>query len=104
MLPPSSGVPGYRDADTLHFWRRYREVAPPLLRLGFRAALWVLFAHCLIRHRSTPGRISPSQRAQLLADHADRDLYAARQLILVIKLVATLAAFTDPRIRKAASR
>jgi len=102
MLPASGTVPGYVDADTQAFWERYPQVAPTLLRLGFRAALWMLFARSLVRHRATPGAISVSERESLLADSAESDLFLMRQLMVVVKLVATLAAFTDPEIRKAA--
>jgi hypothetical protein len=103
VLPSSRRVPGYAQADTSAFWARYPQAAPRLLQFGFRVALWVLFAGSLARHRSHPARLTVSQRQALLADTSCSDWYLLRQLIVVIKLIATLAAFTDPQVRQAAS-
>ena len=103
VLPASAHVPGYTESDTRAFWLRYPRVAPPLLRLGFRIALWGLFAGSLARHWSGPARLTAMQREALLAETASSPWYLLRQLVVVLKLIATLAAFTDPRVRRAAS-
>ena len=102
MLPASETVPGYGDLDTAGFWERYPTAAPPLLKLGFRAAIWAFGLWCLARHRSGPAAVSIEDRGQLLADAATSRFFLLRQLALVVKLIATLAAFRDPAVRQAA--
>jgi hypothetical protein len=102
MLPASESIPGYGDLDTSGFWERYPTAAPPLLRLGFRTAIWTLALWCFARHRSSPGSVTMEDREKLLSDAANSRFFLLRQLVLVLKLIATMAAFRDPGLRKAA--
>jgi len=102
MLPRSPTVPGYGDLDARVFWDRYPTVAPPLLKLGFRVAIWAVALWGFARHRASPTSISAADRGLLLADMAASRLYLVRQLAVVLKLIATMALFRDPQAREAA--
>ena len=102
MLPASEHVPGYGAADLSLFWMRYPDAAPPLLKLGLRAAVWWVSLWCFARHWASPVSVSAQQRDQLLADLSSSRFYLNRQLMLVLKLIATMALFTDSQARLAA--
>ncbi len=102
MLPASDAVPGYGDVDTTPFWERYPSAAPPLLRLGFRAAIWTFAMWCFARHRAGPGSVTLAEAGELLADAKSSRFFLIRQLALVVKLIATMALFRDPEARRKA--
>ncbi|HJN74552.1 MAG TPA: hypothetical protein QGF58_11515 [Myxococcota bacterium] len=101
MLPPLPGQPGFEPAAVELFWPELESHAPPLLRWGLRAAVWVVWASALARGRCL-GSLSPPQRAELVQALGDSALYPLRQVALVLKLVLCFAHFQRPDVRRAA--
>jgi hypothetical protein len=101
MIPGGHGCPPLASLDLRSFWQVFGEVAPPFLRFGLRASVWILtiVAPWLI------GRVRPF----LFLNAADRDRaitaasrsrsYLVRQCALTLKTIACLAYFRDPDVR-----
>ena len=102
MLPsPGQGVPGLGDLDLTEFWERFEERAPPVLRIGLRGATWGLGLGALV-FLGRPARfdaLSPADRELLLERAAGSSVFAIRQMVMVVKVVASLAYFHDPAIQ-----
>ncbi len=99
-LPRSASHPGLVDAECDEFWPEYRRRAPILLQLGLRAAVWMVVSYALVRYRRSFTRLRVDRRDQLLADLANSRWYLIRQMTMTLKLVACLAFFRDPSMRK----
>lgn len=82
--PPSS----LTDAD----WDRWGAAADPLLRVGFRAAVWALTWLPAVRYGRPLHHLDADRRDAVLAWVAGHRLWAIRQLALVVRLMAGLAA------------
>jgi hypothetical protein len=94
-------LPGLSELDLTSFWHNLDRTAPPLLRLGLRASVWLLtFAPLLVL--GTP-RLFPAlpaeKRDALLRRAAGSRLYLLRQLVAAVKALACLAYLHDPRVR-----
>ena len=87
------------------FWPELERAAPPILRFGFRLAVW-LFAlaapFVLGRLRTFPALERDEQDALLTRIHAGP--YLARQLVRAVVLVAAFAWGTVPRLRAGLDR
>lgn len=75
--------------------------APLQMRLGIRAATWVLtWMPLLWRLKLRPfGRLRPEDRVALLSGLAASDSYVARELPNLIKIVACMGWAGDPRVQ-----
>jgi len=104
VLPPdpATGRPGLGDLDTGDFWERVGRVAPPLLLLGMRAAVWILTWSplLLVGRLRTFGGLSPEERDTLLVRAAGSHLYPLRQLVDLLKLMACFAYFRHRSVRE----
>jgi hypothetical protein len=105
MLPrlDPDGPPGLGELDLASFWPRFHAAAPPLLRLGLRAAVWAFaFAPLFLRGRLCffSGLPEGEQDAVLLRAAGHRR-FLLRQMALVVKAVACFAYFQDPSARAA---
>ncbi|MBW1880539.1 MAG: hypothetical protein JRI25_03980 [Deltaproteobacteria bacterium] len=104
VLPPdpATGRAGIGDLDLREFWEQLQRVAPPLIQLGLRAAVWVLTwspVFLLGRLRSFGG-LSPEERDTLLVRAAGSRWYLLRQLADLLKLMACFAYFRHQSIRE----
>jgi len=104
VLPsePATGRPGLGDLDPGDFWDRVRQVAPPLVLLGIRAAVWVLTwsPPLLLGRLRTFGGLSPEQQDALLVRAASSRWYPLRQLVDLLKLMACFAYFRHRAVRE----
>lgn len=103
LLPARVDQPGYDPAQVLDFWPQLHRCAPPLLRWGLRAAVWVVWLKALSRGRRL-STLPAAQRAQLLARLEGSRLYPLRQVALVLKVVLCFAHFQRPDVRARAHR
>jgi hypothetical protein len=104
MIPeiPGSPRPGLSGLELDAFWAEYRQRAPFLLRAGFRASVWLLTflpVFCLFSYRPFH-RMTPGGRDEFLAKSGNSGSYLIRQLVVTVKLMASLAYFTDTGIRR----
>ena len=105
MIPPSSQGrhPGLGAVDLESFWDRLGEVAPPLLRFGFRVAVWfVTFAPLLtlVGWRRL-GRQPRQKQDRVLGALARSGSMISRQMVTTLKVLACLAYFGDEAVRRA---
>lgn len=103
MIPPSEkGLPPLASLDARQFWQRFEGAAPRSLKIGLRVAVWVLTWLPLFsfRYRRPLQRLSPARRDQFLRGMYESRFYLMRQLVEVVKLVATLAYFHDDAVRE----
>jgi hypothetical protein len=84
-------------------WTEFQRTAAPALRLSFQAAVlaatWI--APLLVGSLPPLGRLDHPAREQALAALDDSRWPLFRQLILVLKLVASFAYGADPAVRAA---
>lgn len=103
MLPRlrPDGLPGLAEVDARDFWPRFHAAAPPALRAGLRAAVWLLtFAPLFLAGRPrTFAALAPRDRDRLLRRAARHRSYVLRQAVLALKVVASFAYFEDERVR-----
>ena len=100
MIPsPGNGLPALADVDRGAFWPRFAGAAPWTLRLGFRAATWLVgaLAPLLLGHRATFARLDDAARDDVLQRTAR--LPGGDALLLLVKLVACFAYFDDARVQ-----
>lgn len=92
--------------DRAGFWPRFDAVAPWTLRVGLRLAAIVLARGWLVGRWTRLKQLPDTLRDRCITRAASWPLLA--ELVLVAKVVATLAAFEDPaheaRFRTAAPR
>jgi len=103
MIPaPGSGLPAMAELDRRVFWERFTSSAPWTLRLGFRAATWLLGAAAplVLGHRTTFARLDDGARDDVLRRSAH--LPGGDALLLVVKLVACFAYFDDAHVQAVA--
>lgn len=101
LIPPHAKGPGLGALDLTAFWNELTFVAPPLLRLGLRVAVWMLTLSPLLllgRVSLFPG-LSDDEKDALLTRADSSRLFLLRQLVAVLKVVAGFAYFSDPRVR-----
>ena len=104
--PPGDGTrsdgPALANLDLAAFWTRFQGAAPPLLRLGLRASVWLLTLGppVLIGRWRPFHRLPAADQDRLLVRLLDHPAYLARQLALVLKLVASFAWFQDEGTRE----
>jgi hypothetical protein len=100
MIPAAGGRPGVTDLDLAAFWRLYEECAPPLARLGFRAAVWILTLMPIVAGRLRPfTALDAAQRDAFLVAAAASPFYLVRQLVMTVKTFAAFAYFHDAAVR-----
>lgn len=102
LMPGSeAGLPGFGSLSLEVFWERFGRVAPPLLRVGLRAAVWLLTWSPVLWCRTWRHfpRLSAVQQADFLAGMEQSRLYLARQLVMTLKTVASFAYFQDEGVR-----
>lgn len=97
------GTPGMGTIDLAPFWPMLHASAPPLLRFGLRASVWLLTWLPVL----TPGAWRPF----FLLGEEGRDLYLCRtlesrvfllrELVQTLKIVSCFALFRDPQARAA---
>lgn len=73
-------------------WERWDRAADPLLRWGFRAAVWAFTWAPVVRYGRPFHRLDPDRRDAALAAVAGHRSWTVRQVALVVHLVAGLAA------------
>ena len=98
LLPPTERVPGYEPAAHRGFWAELSTAAPPLLRLGLRASIWVVWLSALFRGRRF-GRMTGPERAALVTRLESSRSYALRQVPMALKVVLSFAHFQRPEVR-----
>ena len=105
LIPAVDGaaVPGIAALDLDAFWRRYQKTAPPLLQLGFRGAVWGLtWGPAFVPGVWRPLHwLAPEERERVLTEANTSRFYFARQLVMMLKTVASLAYFHAPAARAA---
>jgi hypothetical protein len=107
-LLPSQSHPALKtgglEAGFAAFWPEFLQTAVPSLRLAFKAALlaavWV--APLLIGRLPPLTRHDRLTRVRALAALETSPLAVLRQLLLVLKMVASFAYGADPSVRAAA--
>lgn len=95
-LPPAS------EATRPQFWQTLRDKAPPLLRVGFRASVWLLtwmpvvygFGFCRF------AKLERADQDRFLAAVADSRVFVFRQLVTTVKHLACMAYFGDQAARR----
>lgn len=100
MIPsPGNGLPALADVDRGSFWRRFEQAAPWTLRAGFRTASLALggLAPLLLGYRRSFARLDAAERDDVLRRAAG--LPGGDASIVLLKLVACLAYFDDPRVQ-----
>lgn len=100
MIPaPGNGLPAMAQVDRREFWRRFASAAPWHLRLGCRAATWLIggVAPLVLGHRATFARLDEDARDDVL--QRTSQLPGGAALLLLIKLVACFAYFDDPGVQ-----
>ena len=101
MIPASEGRPGLMDLDLGAFWALYERAAPPLVRLGFRAAVWLLTLLPMVFGHFRPfTSLGTAQRDAFLVSAAASSFYLVRQLVVTVKMFAAFAYFQDAGVRK----
>lgn len=93
MLPGSRLGPVEGDR---RFWSALEQTAPPLLRIGLRAAAWGI--------GSWLGLLSGGRRDRCLARLANSRAYLLRQLVLSVKLVVCFAYYSEVSNERARDR
>ncbi len=89
FYPSEPGWPPISGALDDAFWRTLHRSAPALLLIGFRSALLL----------ATSVRFGRSRQA-LLMRWRDSEIWALRQLVLVMRLVFSFAYFRDEPTRR----
>jgi hypothetical protein len=94
-------LPGLAAVDTARFWTACARAAPPLLRFGLRASVWVLTLWPLVAlgRPALLHRLSPARRDLVLARAAASRSWLVRQMVATVKLLACFAYFADPGVR-----
>jgi len=105
MIPGEqlAGLPGLAAIEQQPFWALFEQAAPPLVRLGLRAAVWVLtcWAPLLLLGRLRLfGSLAPADADELLLRAARSRSYLLRQLVTLLKVLACFAYFHDPEVRQ----
>jgi len=102
MLPRGDDRPGVRDLDLREFWILFERHAPPLVRIGLRAATWFLtFLPLFSRGCRRPFfRLDPDSRDRFLNAASSSRFYIVRQLVMTVKTFAAFAYFCDPEVRR----
>lgn len=103
MIPePGNGLPALADVARGDFWQRFAGAAPWTLRLGLRAATWLVggAAPLALGHRATFARLDADARDDVLRRTAR--LPGGETLLLLVKLVACFAYFDDERVQSIA--
>ena len=103
MIPgaPERSLPALGDFDTRAFWRQFGRVAPPLVRLGIRVAVWVITLAPLfvIGKLSLFRKLKAPDRERVLRRLGDSRFYLLRQLVLAVKALACFAYFHQAPVR-----
>lgn len=100
MIPASAGRPGVCDLDLAAFWAQYEESAPPLAKLGLRAAVWLLTLLPIVFGHLRPfTSLDPAQRDAFLVEASVSPFYLVRQLVMAVKTFAAFAYFQDAGAR-----
>src|ERR1041385_7942329 len=105
LLPAGAvpALPGLLDTDFEAFRADFSASAPWTLRLALRAALWAAtwLAPCLIGRLPPLRRLAPEERETALDALASSRVYLLRQMVLMLKLTASLCYGGDARVRAA---
>ncbi len=100
---PDDPAPGIGALDLTTFWSTFEATAPPLLRFGARASVWLLTWLPLV----TPGFFRPffalgaDARDHYLSAALESRVFVVRQLVQTLKIIACFAMFRDPGARAA---
>lgn len=76
-------------------WAELDAAATPLMRWGFRFAVWWLTWTPLLREGRPLHRLSPEARQRVLDRVGQADGFVVRQVVLVTKAIAALTAYRD---------
>lgn len=97
----AAALPGYEASDSEAFWRRFSQTAAPMLRNGFRVAVWLftLAPPVLIRRPRTFGHLTAPERDACLVHAAEHRARLVRDLAGTLRLAASMAHFADPAVR-----
>lgn len=102
-VAPEGALPGVASVDGRAVFTAMGAHAPPLLPWGLRAAAWALtFLGPLVwlgRPR-TFGALAPDDRDRMIRRAGASRVYLLRQLVLVLKLVASFILLCDPDLRR----
>lgn len=99
MMPGTDVLPDMGSLELSGFWQMFEATAPALLKLGFRLSVWAVVVWTVMVSRRPFAKTSADQRDQALSRMAD-GVYLVRQLVVTIKVVATLAYFSDAGVRR----
>jgi hypothetical protein len=98
MLPPNDDIQGLDTESLQWFWDEFETNAPSLLKIGLRFSVWFVTWVAVFSTGRLFHRASALQKDRLLQNLSE-GAYLSRQLIVTIKVVATLAYFGDPKTR-----
>lgn len=98
MIPGGHGLPPLTSLELGGFWREYQATAPPLVRFGLRASVWLLTWLPLGKLRPFH-RLPAAARDRWLNRAARSRFYLLRQLVMTVKMIACLAYLTDGDVR-----
>lgn len=98
----SAAMPAATEVMDAAFWKKFCDHAPPILRLGFRASVW------LVTWGPMVWGFGPRRFASLSREEKDRYLskiahsrfYLARQLVVTLKHVGCMGYFRDADVRR----
>lgn len=102
ILPaPGRGLPSIDELDLRAFWARFDASAPAHLRVGLRTATLVLGAlPRLLGYAGSVAELDAEEREGFITRAAE--LPGASALVEIVKVVASLAYFTDPAVQATA--
>ncbi len=95
---PGGESPGLNTKSLQWFWDEFDKSAPTLLKLGLRLSVWFVTFAAILSTGTVFHRASEKERDQVLRRLSD-GAYLSRQLIVSLKVVATLAYFGDAQVR-----
>ncbi|MBI5524984.1 MAG: hypothetical protein HY897_01475 [Deltaproteobacteria bacterium] len=101
MLPGDGDRPGFDDIDLREFWAIYDTHAPPLVRIGLRAATWFLtFLPLFVSGCRKPFfRLDADRRDRFLRAASSSRFYLVRQLMMTVKTFAAFGYFSNGVVR-----
>ncbi len=102
LLPPGGPLPGALEAGFEEFEARFRRDAPPTMRLGWRAALWIAawISPLLIRRLPPLDSLEPQAREDALVAMSKSPIYLVRQVMLLLRAVVGFGWGATPEVRR----
>lgn len=98
-IPPGERHPGLASVPPEPFWTEFEQAAPPILKVGFRSAVWALTWAPVLLEAAPLHELDEDRRDAVLQELAASRNPLVRQWVLAVKLVACFAYFRDDRVR-----